>query len=377
MKKIGILTYHRAINYGAFLQCYSLTTYIQGLFPEYKVEVIDFETRDEYVIRIKQLLKSKSISELFQRIKMRIRFKEDRKKYLPLSSKRCVSNIPGKLSEVFSNDYDAIIVGSDAVWHRVNYNFFLKGLKCKKFSYAASTSGLSTEKLGELERKELQNLLTDFLFIGVREEKSERFIASLDIPQGAFHTCDPTCFLDVDRLKVDFTDKFKRYRIEREKPIVCLMTANEIVGKVVWENFHSTHQIVSIYASNKYADIMLWDLSPMEFATFFSHVDILFSYFFHGCYLCMKNGTPAIAVDEDSETDGNRTKIKYLFDRLGISDRYFRPKEMNKKQFQDMVEKAKELIGTNQRKFILDKLAEESESRIAFTESICNSLNAG
>lgn len=40
MKKIGILTYHRSINYGAMLQAYALRYTIQKL--GYKVEVIDY-----------------------------------------------------------------------------------------------------------------------------------------------------------------------------------------------------------------------------------------------------------------------------------------------------------------------------------------------
>ena len=38
--KIGILTFHRAHNYGAELQCYALTNYISSL--GYDVEVIDY-----------------------------------------------------------------------------------------------------------------------------------------------------------------------------------------------------------------------------------------------------------------------------------------------------------------------------------------------
>ena len=38
--KIGILTYHRAHNYGALLQAYALQTYLRGLGHE--VEIIDY-----------------------------------------------------------------------------------------------------------------------------------------------------------------------------------------------------------------------------------------------------------------------------------------------------------------------------------------------
>ena len=44
MKKIGILTYHKSINYGAFMQCYALSHKLSHDFPEAKVEVINYAT---------------------------------------------------------------------------------------------------------------------------------------------------------------------------------------------------------------------------------------------------------------------------------------------------------------------------------------------
>ena len=40
--KIGILTFHRPINYGAFLQSYALSNQIKRCFPESTVEIVDY-----------------------------------------------------------------------------------------------------------------------------------------------------------------------------------------------------------------------------------------------------------------------------------------------------------------------------------------------
>ena len=40
--RIGILTFHRSINYGAFLQSYALSTTVASSFPDAKVEIIDY-----------------------------------------------------------------------------------------------------------------------------------------------------------------------------------------------------------------------------------------------------------------------------------------------------------------------------------------------
>ena len=42
MKRVGILTFHKSINYGAFMQCYSLSQRMQRDFPDCRIEVIDY-----------------------------------------------------------------------------------------------------------------------------------------------------------------------------------------------------------------------------------------------------------------------------------------------------------------------------------------------
>lgn len=43
--KIGILTYHRATNYGAVLQAYSLISFLKKKFPTHSFELIDYATK--------------------------------------------------------------------------------------------------------------------------------------------------------------------------------------------------------------------------------------------------------------------------------------------------------------------------------------------
>lgn len=40
--RIGIITYHRAENYGSVLQAYALNKYIRDLNKQYEVETIDY-----------------------------------------------------------------------------------------------------------------------------------------------------------------------------------------------------------------------------------------------------------------------------------------------------------------------------------------------
>ena len=40
--RIGILTFHKPVNYGAFLQAFSLSERLKKEFPEAQVEVVDY-----------------------------------------------------------------------------------------------------------------------------------------------------------------------------------------------------------------------------------------------------------------------------------------------------------------------------------------------
>lgn len=42
MVKVGILTYHRSLNYGAVMQAYCLAEEIQKRFPDVSVEIVDY-----------------------------------------------------------------------------------------------------------------------------------------------------------------------------------------------------------------------------------------------------------------------------------------------------------------------------------------------
>lgn len=380
-KKIGILTYHRAINYGAFLQCYSLVSFLNKNLPDYKIEVIDYETPDEFIVRIKAFIKSILQGNGWQWLRMKQLFSRDMRKFLPLSKKRIISSKDNAIQQWFQNDYDAIIVGSDAVWNRYQkkayLNFFLKDVKkTKKFSYAASTNGLDTLSIDASIKETLIKTLSTFVYIGVRESKGETFIKKLLPNTDVFHNCDPTCLIDLKSIECSFDMKrfLENNGVDLQKPIICLMTKNERVGEYVFNEYHSTHQIVSIYVPNKFSDKFLYNLSPIEFALLFKYVDMLFSFFFHGCYLCLMNNTPVIAVDEDKEPDGDITKINYLFRRLKMGDRYFRPNDMNDTQLKAMVSQSRIILEQSQKDLIRNALITEKTFSESFLVAIKEAL---
>ena len=119
--KVGILTYHRAHNYGAVLQCYALQEVLKGMGHE--VEVIDYrqphietyyarKIRFVQCIRLIAKLQFYSLKKYWKDVKnTKIRrpfFENFRRRHLICSIPFDGVNIP--------QIYDRYIIGSDQVW---------------------------------------------------------------------------------------------------------------------------------------------------------------------------------------------------------------------------------------------------------------------
>jgi hypothetical protein len=182
--KIGILTFHRAENFGAMLQAYALGEFIKSL--GHTVELIDYRNRAierHYdLCGIRFLFERKnifaSLSVLFTRFftwRMQVRKKgkyaEFRKNYLPISEKIYLR------AEDFGGGYDAYISGSDQVWNPrltggldpVYFLNFAGNRPCKKIAYAASSESYAYEWYDK-KRDVLALFLAGFDGISVREE---------------------------------------------------------------------------------------------------------------------------------------------------------------------------------------------------------------
>lgn len=193
--KIGILTFHRAINYGAFLQCFATKKHLED--NGYDVEVIDYwpiEHENTYkpislsyftiykhniLYAVKQCLNSLIC---FQRADKR--FKKMRKlvqQYFHLSENALFHDS----KELSSLNYDAVIYGSDQVWWKstiINYEgfddvYWGDVIPCKrKVAYAASMGALD---INDIDKKYIRDHLLNFSSIAVREIELRNLLDSI------------------------------------------------------------------------------------------------------------------------------------------------------------------------------------------------------
>lgn len=342
--KIGILTFHRSYNYGAFMQCYSLVTRLKRDFPNTEFEVFDYNSKkavDMYSSYIEQANEPKK-SMLKKR---NSRFLECQEQ-LPLSEIKIVSDDYSDAVKYMNENYDAVIVGSDAVWNWVTRGFpniyFLKDYKGVKFSYAASVHGMIYQNMSEKEREYLKEAFSEFTYIGVRDTTTEDMVHYALPNARVNHNCDPTMFLDLDTVQCDLEklkEKMIKSGVDFSKPIIGMM-AGPLIGKQLKKKYKDRVQLVSVYEPNEYADVYLYDLSPFEWAHVFSFFDVTVTHFFHGTMLSLVNKTPVIPVEFLMGFSAvNTTKIKDLINRLELNDWRFEANRNSKSIFVKAMQK--------------------------------------
>lgn len=323
---IGVLTYHRSYNYGAFMQCFSLVSRLKKDFPYCNIEVIDYTTKstvDGYQSVI-DIEKNNRIKNLLQ--KRNNSFINCQEK-LPLSSFKIISNDYEQLIELLNKNYDIIIVGSDAVWNWSTRGFpnvyFLKDYEGVKYSYAASAHGNIYQNMTEYQINYLKEAYSDFKYIGVRDVTTENMVKFVNQDLEINHNCDPTMFLDLNKVpcdKLQLKEKLIKKGVDFSKPIIGIMAGNSI-GYEIKKKYKDRVQLVAVYEPNKYADVFIAELTPFEWAHIFSFFKLTVTHFFHGTMLSLVNNVPVIPIETTNFfSEINTTKIKDLMTRLDLLD---------------------------------------------------------
>lgn len=201
MKKIGILTFHKTLNYGAVLQAYALKTIIQSF--NVSCDIINYTypaLNKNFRIFNKLHFRYKNvINNIFFVPKLKNLFRKFINDFLvDMKSIK-------KKDLIFLNDiYDIFITGSDQVWNgevtEHDNSFLLDFVKDsnKINSYAAS---FGVTQLTDTDIKNYPKLLNRFKNISVREQQGIEIIKFLIGREDVVKTLDPTFLLTIDQWK--------------------------------------------------------------------------------------------------------------------------------------------------------------------------------
>lgn len=328
-KKVGIITFHRALSFGAGYQAYALQEYIKIM--GYDVEIIDYEPKRfqtkqaVFPVRGKESLWRyifKCIPSLMMRLLAYKKMQRFNHKYLNQSTEsyRTATEVK-KANDI----YDIFITGSDQVWN-LNFDAFEEikpyllsfvGVGKKKIAYAASTGTTSFSHSSNSEVNAFLYLLRCYSSISVREDITVQFLAQYKITVS--HVLDPTFLLyeqDWRRLaerpkRLIRSGKFVLvYGLYRNRKLyyVAKMLAKEYQLEIVnaSDNLDTCKGAYNDYLINH--ETLLWYLLNAKYVVTDS---------FHGCALALNFSKPLYIFDSPR----NNTRLQSLVRLFDLQDR--------------------------------------------------------
>jgi hypothetical protein len=323
MKKIGILTFHRANNYGAILQAYSLYKKVLNMDTKNNVEIINLNLRKREIHDFKKYnfgrfhIRFKSLINYY-------RMKKFIKHQMKLSSLKLIDSLEEGIEYINQQNYDVVITGSDEVWKTnnelplPNIYWLPNSLNCKKISYAASANRTPYGLYPEEVKKKLREYLEDYICVSVRDEHTKMLISTMT-DQDIHIVSDPTFLINFP--EIDIEKKIVRAGIDLSKPVIGFMGTNTELVNLYRSNFGSQFEYVSFYqhlGNTKF----IGNLNPLEFVQVFKYCNLIVTSFFHGTVFSILNEKPFISF-EMKEYGDMESKIHYLLKEANLTDRYF------------------------------------------------------
>lgn len=322
MKKVGIITFHRADNYGAVLQNYALQKAIEQWC---NVETVDYRCdflEKPYSKPPFSEKNSNQIKNVINRIRytvslnvfyrLRNGFDEFRKMYLKISK-------PYNQSDLFdrADDFDIYITGSDQVWNDNITNgdrVYSLGFdtKAKKVAYAASSG--SIQMIGKQTLSNIRKLDC----ISVREKDLQEYL--LDVTQkNILLVVDPVFLLSKKEWDNILTKPKNKERFiftysvsEMTEEVVNV--AKYIASRENLKIYHMDHSLrYGIKGIRKYG------ASPIEFLEYIRDAEVVIASSFHAVAFSIIFGKKFIVIP----TPKTASRIENLLKLVNAEENMF------------------------------------------------------
>lgn len=317
MKKIGIITIHSDLNYGAALQAYALNQFL--IDRGYNSEIINYikipnhPRHYPFPVNIAYWLMN------------RPRYNRYRK-FLKASISAKTWNSVDELMHGFEEPYDVLISGSDQVWNptcgglvdKLNpcyYLAFADGRKYKKIAYASS---LGSYRFNKEEINSVGKWLGEFEHLSTRELEGKEHLESF-LNHEVKVVLDPTLLLNrKEWLKVATpVSKLKNenfvlvYYIDEIAE--CVEYARKVADKHGWKVAMMTNTARRFPG----VDINIPFCGPAEFLWLFDNAQFVCTNSFHGTAFSVNFNKNFISIIKRNSPQRART----LLQNVGLAER--------------------------------------------------------
>lgn len=324
--KIGILTFHRAENFGAVLQCYALQTYLESL--GFVVKIIDYRCeaieRTYYLFNFKLLFHRLNIfASVYNYLQILHHWKDrlEKKKSYKLFRKKYL-NLSSPLFKITKDlGFDIYITGSDQVWNTSllrGYNnvYFLDfpiSKHAKRVAYAVSSEHSAINDLGIFESN-LKNALNRFDAISTREEFFSEILKKFTSKE--IDVCvDPT-FLLSKKVYAELAVKPKESNYVLVYHMAEIPEGSLLAEKIARDKGCSVIEIHARFASRKDKKKHKQNVGPLELLGYIMYANLVITTSFHGLAfsLIMEKNFYIISKSDN-------LRLKGLLNRIGLENR--------------------------------------------------------
>lgn len=329
--KIGILTFHRALNYGAFLQCFALKKTVESFGHD--VEIIDYwpdAHAQVYAGFNKTIFKHCNIiGKLNMLIDWIFSYKKRlsrRKSFEKLWAEQLgLTNIQTLLThnELRNVKKDIVLYGSDQIWWKstiIGYEGFDDAYwgqhipdMVRKVSYGASMGIIN---LNEDDKKDIRKWLSSFSAVSVRESDLKLTLDSFcNIPITT--VLDPTLLLS--------KEEWSKYCItpKIDVPYILLfnlMSSSAAIDMATSLSRKYGYKVVELTASvnyKKHGNNAVQTASPFEFIGWIKKAAFVVTSSFHGTAFSIIFERPFVSMGMKN----NSGRVASLLKSLCIEDR--------------------------------------------------------
>ncbi len=302
--RIGILTFHMAINYGAYWQAYALNKYIRDTF-EAECYLINYESKytfkKDIVKRIFKLNIIKSMYNLLAILNFRSGWKLMKKTKFSF--------------DISSQNFDGYVLGSDEIWNYKNTfveegdnTYFGTGFEASRIvSFCPSFGAVNcNDKIPHEIAESIRRINPDN--ISVRDANSQYIIEKI--------TGNKVPIL-VDPV---FLNKYPKKHISRDKKFILVYGNNfskEFVDSVKEVARQENAKIYSFGFVNTFADKNILFKSPIEILNYFDSAQYVFTNMYHGVVFSLYCQKQFFMQYNSSK----QNKVDTLLNQIGLSDR--------------------------------------------------------
>ena len=314
-KKVGIITIHSDLNYGAALQAFALNQVLKD--NGYSSEIINyikipnFPPKYPFPLNIVFWLSN------------RMRFRRFRNFLKGSVTKKSWNSIDEMMSS-FNEDFDVIVSGSDQVWNpfcgglvtEINPIYYLAFADHNKYKKVAYASSLGSHRFTEEEKQIVSKWFLEYDHLSTREQAGKEHLESF-LDRDVKVVVDPTLLLDREK----WLREAKPIRLPEKYVLVYYFDERDEVIRIARKIADKYGYKVALFTNMPYkfdgVDYNIRNCGPSQFLWAFENASYVVTNSFHGTAFAVNFNKDFISVIKRNSPQ----RAQNLLNSVGLPER--------------------------------------------------------